>query len=314
MRKIIQKIINFFKNDSKDSNLIEHGIINYENLLRENNISPPSDIKAKSITCFNGFLIHNLDRLTKYSGGEAKVTIPSFVTNISAQAFAGNKSIEEVIIPPSVTLIGSLAFANCSNLLHIEIQNRNAIIGEGAFDGTAWYNSQATGVVYYDSTLYSVKEKYSSIVKIKEGTTSISPFSFYFCKKLKSITVPESTHTINTGAFMDCSSLEEITFIGNGLKYIGDIAFKNCKRIKKVYLPKSLKHIGRAFSGCDELKDILIYDEIEFIDEHAFDNLDITIHCIENSYAHIFAKKNNIKFSIYQPKVWEFMLITLNVN
>lgn len=265
------------------------------------NCDNKTDASHNGISVFDGFMIEGA-RLIDYYGNKESITIPSFVRSISAQAFAENKIIKEVIIPENVTLIGSLAFANCSNLLHIKVKNNNTIIGEGAFDRTAWYNNQNDGLVYYGNTLYSVKGKCKSNVEIEKGTTSISPFAFYNRKELKSITVPESIQVINTGAFMDCISLKEINFIGKELKYICDMAFQNCEKIDKVYLPKSVKHIGKAFNGCNNLENILIYDNVDFIDEEAFENCNTTIHCLANSYAHKFAIQHNINFSIYEPK------------
>lgn len=194
-------------------------------------------------------------RLIKYSGKEENFVIPSDITNIAAQAFAGNTSLKEIIIPESVTLIGGLAFANCSNLSRIEIHNKDVVIGEGAFDRTKWYNQQDNGVLYLDNILYSVKGECPSEIFVKEGTTSISEFAF-------------SNH--------------------NGLN--------------KVYLPKSLEYIGNAFFRCKNLKKILIYENVKLIAENAFNNCDVTLYGIKDSYAHSYAKKHNIKFVIYEPK------------
>lgn len=194
-------------------------------------------------------------RLIKYSGKEETFVIPSDITNIAAQAFAGNTSLKEIIIPESVTLIGGLAFANCSNLSRIEIHNKDVIIGEGAFDRTEWYNQQDNGVLYLDNILYSVKGDCPSEVFVKEGTNSISEF-----------------------------------------------AFSDLKGLNKVYLPKSLRYIGNAFCGCKNLKKILIYQNVELIAENAFNNCDVTLYGIKDSYAHSYAKKHNIKFVIYEPK------------
>ncbi len=51
--------------------------------------------------------------LTAYNGGGGAVTIPSDVTSIGPNAFAG-KPISSVSIPSSVRSIGDSAFANCT--------------------------------------------------------------------------------------------------------------------------------------------------------------------------------------------------------
>lgn len=209
---------------------------------------------AKTEILDGGFKVVD-SKLLKYYGHEENVIIPSDVTDIAAQAFAKNTSIKEIIIPENVRMIGGLAFANCYNLLRIEIHNKNIIIGEGAFDRTAWYNQQADNVLYLDNILYSIKGRCPPEIFVKEGIT-----------------------------------------------YISEFAFSEFETLKKVYLPKSLKRIGNAFWGCKNLKQILIYENVEFIAEDAFKNCNLTIYGIKNSYAQSYAKKHNIPFVIYEPK------------
>jgi multidrug efflux pump subunit AcrA (membrane-fusion protein) len=84
--------------------------------------------------------------ITKVSSkASGKVTIPSTVTisgdkftvtEISANAFKGNKKIKQVVIPKTVTKIGKNAFKNCSKVTKITIKaNKNLTVGKNAFKG-----------------------------------------------------------------------------------------------------------------------------------------------------------------------------------
>lgn len=73
-----------------------------------------------------------------------KVTIPSTVTingvsyavtEISADAFSGNKKLTNVTIPSTVTTIGNNAFKNCTKLKKVTVPKNVTTIGSNAFKG-----------------------------------------------------------------------------------------------------------------------------------------------------------------------------------
>ncbi|MEG2540546.1 MAG: leucine-rich repeat domain-containing protein, partial [Clostridia bacterium] len=100
--------------------------------------------------------------LTKYSGSEASVVIPSTyngkaVTGIGALAFSNSRALDSITIPSTVTSIGSYAFADCGSL--------------GSVTFTA-----------------------------PSSVTSIGDYAFAGCSALASITIPTSVTSIGSGA------------------------------------------------------------------------------------------------------------------
>ena len=83
------------------------------------------------------------------------------------------------------------------------------------------------------------------------------------------------TH-IGDEAFDWCTSLTGITLPDN-VTNIGDSAFSYCKSLTGITLPGGLTNIGKgAFAFDDEL----------------------TVRCREHSYAHGYAKENNVKYEL----------------
>ena len=90
--------------------------------------------------------------------------------------------------------------------------------------------------IEYDSKTYKV--------------TSIGDKAFYKCKRLTSITIPNSVTMIGEDAFYGCEGLTSITF-PYSLKYIGDYAFSLCTGLTSITIPNSVTYIGhRAFASC----------------------------------------------------------------
>ena len=223
------------------------------------------------------------------------VTMPKSVITIGDSAFCNCSSLNDIIIPESVMTIGDSAFYNCSSLTGIEIPNSVTNIGENAFSGCsglieiilpdnienigakAFYNCNniekiKTGQVGLN---YGWKNRDKlKTVELTDNVSEIKSSSFYGCKNLKSVTMPNSVISIGSSAFEECSSLTSIE-IPNSVTSIGNYAFKNCSSLTSITIPSSVTNIGNdAFSGCENL----------------------TIHCQPGSYAETYAKKYNIKY------------------
>ena len=125
-------------------------------------------------------------------------------------------------------------------------------------------------------------------VVLPKSLKQLEKYVFYCCEELEEVVLPDSLLEIKSEAFQSCVSLKNINLPEN-LYYIGSYAFDECHSINNVKLPKSIKKIERyAFGYCFNLTD-LFYDGTinEFkqidIDKDAFDNANITIHCLDGN-------------------------------
>lgn len=77
-----------------------------------------------------------------------------------------------------------------------------------------------------------------------------SPDSEGACANLVGIEVPASVSSIDQGAFLNCASLEGVTFAGDSaLDYIGPSAFGGCASLDAIALPETLETVeARAFA------------------------------------------------------------------
>ena len=94
--------------------------------------------------------------------------------------------------------------------------------------------------------------------------------AFYGCHSLRTIALPETIETIESGAFRDCVSLNVIT-IPNSTTEIGSAAFLGCDALTTVILPKSLESIkSNLFNGCSSLTSVNLPESTTYIGESAF--------------------------------------------
>ena len=91
-----------------------------------------------------------------------------------------------------------------------------------------------------------------------EGATKVGTYAFYFCRNLKSVTIPNGVTSIEDHAFSICSSLTEVA-IPDSVKSIGGQAFYNCTSLTSITIPDSVETTGNlAFGGCIALTEITI--------------------------------------------------------
>ncbi len=150
--------------------------------------------------------IMNKQALIKYVGVGGKVTIPNGVTSIGNYAFTGQKCLTSLLIPEGVTSIGEKAFCNCSNLIEIIIPESVRSIDSDAFEGTPIFEDGThweDNVLYLGHCLLKAKNSIRGAYAVKEGTQCIGSFAFVGCKKLKSVTIPDSVMSICDGVFFN---------------------------------------------------------------------------------------------------------------
>lgn len=90
--------------------------------------------------------------------------------------------------------------------------------------------------------------------------------------KITTVKINEGVTNIGSFAFYNCKSLKKIT-LPTTLKSIGDSAFKNCTSLKTITLSNNIKTIGdNAFNSCTNLRTLVIPDNVREISFAAFEN------------------------------------------
>lgn len=220
-----------------------------------------------------------------------------YYTTIAASVFSNNKNITYVIIPRGVTTIGDDAFKDCTELKGISLPVSLTSIGNNAFKSCTKLiqlsipkavTSIGSSAFEDDSSLYMVYIKdyeYSSMASIGEA-------AFKNCRKLEKFgsdsdfVLPGYLETIGNSAFEECRSIKTVT-LPNSLKDqknqdgsilvkgLGEGAFKNCIGITDLVLSGVEIISKEAFSGCSNLLSVKFASRNKVIEESAFENCSV---------------------------------------
>lgn len=199
-------------------------------------------------------------RLTAVPDAEGVVDLREEEITQVDTAFKGNTAVKYIMLPTTVKVIGSGAFEGCSALKGISIPSRLTEVGDSAFKGCtsltqlALPNSVTTiGVSAFqgDSRLFMVHMVSAEYAKLK---------------------------TIGKEAFSGCSSLEffcsdEEYRLPDSLTTIGENAFQECRKIKKISMNDTLTSLGAgAYQGCSGVTEVSLSSGLAVISADAFAN------------------------------------------
>ena len=149
-----------------------------------------------------------------------EIDLKDGVVAISDYAFYGNQA-ESIVVPDSVTDVTYKSFAESKKLLDIDVPDDLASIDGTAFDGTAWWDAQADGVVYLENYLYGYKGVMpeGTEITVNDGTTLIANYAFDNEMNLKTLTIPASVKNIGDCALFGCLGLEKVTVAADNGSY-----------------------------------------------------------------------------------------------
>lgn len=178
-------------------------------------------------------------------------------TVTSLGGFADCHSLEMFSIPDTVTALTSRALYNCYKLFEITLPPYLTSIGMYALQGCSRLTT----------------------VKLPATVTSIGDAAFADCRGLQTLDVSENpNYTVEDGCLID---LRTKTLIQGGIgvctipsadlvESLRQYCFSNTK-IETAVIPETVKMIpGNAFSRCEQLKTLVLHDNITELDATCF--------------------------------------------
>ena len=183
------------------------------------------------------------------------------ITEIPVRAFENCTSLKSIKLPSTVTKIADNAFAGCSNLEEIKglEQCKISELSATAFDGCVRLKdinlSNATIAAIPNQIFSGMRGLISATVP--KTVTSIGTEAFYACKNLEMINGLSDCDITKIGekAFYNCWSLKEADLSRSSFTVLPASAFKGDTALLSVKMPESLNEIGNeAFYGCSAMK------------------------------------------------------------
>ncbi|RRR28325.1 hypothetical protein EHS14_05980 [Schaalia georgiae] len=217
----------------------------------------------------------------RQADGSTKAGLPSALTAIGASAFSGTR-FASLDLPASVSTIGDSAFMKAP-LTHLGLNKGLVSVGEQAFSGTL-----LTEVELPDSVTTVGKGAFKAMPELTKAHLGPNVAAdqlvsgFTLSPKLSSITVDSANasyesvdgvlytkdHTHLVAYPMAKNSGGSYTVV-DGTARIDDEAFQQAP-LRQISFPASLRSIGASAFANAQLTDVVLPDQFETLEAHAF--------------------------------------------
>lgn len=249
-----------------------------------------------------------IDHDAFYSSRLENVSVPANSV-LYPRAFNYCNNLKSVVLGENVSLVESSGssymrggqFSGCTSLTSMTIPNSITSIPVSALPNTyltAYCPSY--GNIYYPNDVVAYRVKNFSITSctFKDETISITPYAFYTCGQLRSVTIPAGVKSIPDYCFEYCYKLTGVTFLGTSLESIGVQSFYQCSGLTSIAIPSGTTKIGdEAFYGCKSLSSVTVPDSVVEIGSRALYNTPFIVSGYCPSDGNIYYPNNVVAFS-----------------
>lgn len=239
------------------------------------------------------------------------IVLPEGLKEIRTRQFENQGTLVRITLPSTLTYIDWDAFAGCTHLFEVINHSGLDITGPWNSDhgGIGWYakvivdasNPEDAGSVGVNQTedgfLYaSYDQEYWLIAYLGwEDTITLpedlegQPYHISYFRGGKNIIIPGTVTSIDASAFAENLTLESVVIM-DGVTYLGDFAFDFCRNLREVSIPGSIEQIyALTFQGCGKLAKVTLHEGIKAIGYGAFGDTCLTDVSLPSSLIYIGA-------------------------
>ncbi|MBR2444190.1 MAG: leucine-rich repeat protein [Clostridia bacterium] len=176
-----------------------------------------------------------------------KIIIPEGIKTIDAYAFARLTALKEVVLPSTIENIEYGAFAGCTKLEKVTGIENVQLINYGAFEGCNLKGTLKLDKACAIGDFCFASNPNLEKVEMSDKLQSIGASAFAYCRKLTTVSIGAEKAKLGTYVFSDCSSL---TTVKANASVIPEGAFMNCSSLENLTIGKDVGYIGElAFAG-----------------------------------------------------------------
>ena len=200
----------------------------------------------------------------------------SSLLDIGVSAFVNCDSLDSIFLPEALESVGNMAFTGCDSLRQVVVASTSARFGSAVFSEipniTVYAPAGASALSIGDVKTATAALADSLTVESVLGGIEITAFK----SGAKAVIVPEyigskRVVSIADGAFANRTALEAV-YLPDSIRTIGKSAFENDRALGYIRLPRTLSNSisAQTFMGCSSLRRVYLPEGVEGIGISAF--------------------------------------------
>lgn len=195
------------------------------------------------------------------------VEISEGVTSIGERAFYNNY-VAKIKIPSSLNTIGAEAFyCGADNVYITDLSAWCRIDFQGPY-GVGW-ETCFSNPLRHAQNMYLDGQRITDLI-FPDDVTTVSTAVFYCYQGLRSVAIPDNVTFLGGSTFLGCSNLKVVHF-GKGITEIPYMCFLGCQGIDDLVLPDNVTYIDRYAFDCIDAKTITLGQYMTYIGWGAFE-------------------------------------------
>ena len=251
-----------------------------------------------------------------------EIIIPSSVRLIEQRAFYGCNALKKLIHSETLEVIepmafcyngldsvfmhkntnyGSGVFACCDSLKYVKIEDGVTTIASYLFNGydgrTAHLGNQLEEIRLPNTVRYIGEHAFSGArvkqLNLPSSVTYIGEEAFSHNTVLKEACLPASLDTLGSNVFLQCHSLEKVTFLGGA---IDKVLFAGCNKLRTLVFGRQVRHVTsklfKTYSYDEKIYLEDVYCEGTIPPEEGIYIEGATLH-VPKGYKEIYAQTDN---------------------
>lgn len=184
------------------------------------------------------------------------VEVSKYVTTVEKNAFRDCKNLKSVKLPEGLRSLGESAFLDCSALENVNIPSDLEKINDAVFLNTAIKSldfSKNENFVFENGVIYNkdITKIYHALATADlssyvcpASVKTISPYAFNGHAELKSFKINDGVKRLESATFYGCKGLKELN-LPDSVLYIGPLAVSD-SGVQKIYIPKQTATIDKS--------------------------------------------------------------------
>ena len=148
----------------------------------------------------------------------ASIILPESIIDIEEFSISGCSSVKRLVFPNTIKTINEKSFLFLTSLEEMEIDSDNR-----------YYYSKGNCLIETESKTLILGCK-NSIIPTDGSVVTIGNETFWGCKGLENMVIPDTVTTIEDSAFGLCDNLKSIT-IPSSVIHIGNRTFARCRNL-----------------------------------------------------------------------------------
>ncbi len=200
------------------------------------------------------------DDIMNYTQNVKKVVIGSGITSVDFYSLKNAEELTTVEISETVTEC-YLPYTGCPKFTDINVNASNETYSS---DGGILFNKAKTQIITYPAG------KTQTSYDVPVAVTDFAAGAFMNCTSLVNITLPDGITELKWDLFNGCTALENVS-LPDSITKIGESAFYKCTSLTSINIPSGVTSIEDAtFQKCSALESISIPEGVTSIGSEAF--------------------------------------------